>query len=155
MPSVASHALPFVVYVAIGVAADPLPAHLAPWTEPLRVVATALALVHFARRGAYGELAVRATPARAATLLAICAGIAGALLWLPLGRLVPLFGSRGGFDLGSPLLLFRVVGYVAVIPFAEELFVRSLVPRFVDAREPDQDWRARPVGAFTPLSFAV
>ena len=31
--------------------------------------------------------------------------------------------------------------------------MRSLVPRFVDAG--DGDWRERPVGVFTPLSFAI
>src|SRR6185436_12822061 len=96
----------------------------------------------------------RETPRRGATVLAVLAGVAVALLWMPLAEIVPRFGSRGGFDAQSAPLLWaaRVLESVLVIPLAEELFFRSFLPRFADAPE---GWRARAVGLFTPLSAAV
>lgn len=158
-----SHVLPYLLYVAPAGIAAFVPESLRPWLGPAGVAGAAAALVFHARRGAYPEL--RRTPAARprAALLAVLSGLAVAAVWMPLShlgeRLGVNLGSRGGFDpaaagdgFAPALWTFRVAGFVAVVPFAEELFVRSLVPRWTDA--PD-DWRSRAVGAFTPLSAAV
>lgn len=154
-----SHVLPFVLFVAIGAAGAYLPDALRPWADPARAAAAGGALLWFARRGAYPELATVVTPARGASLLALGAGVAVGLLWIPLALVVPSLGARGGFDgdaagpAAAPLLwAARLAGSVLVVPFAEELFVRSFVPRFTDAADA---WRERAVGTFTPLSAAV
>jgi len=154
-----AHVVPYLLFVAIGAAAAVLPEPLRPWADPARAVAAAAALVLLARRGAYPELAASPPRRRGATSLAVAAGVGAALLWMPLADLVPRLGERGGFDAhaagaaAAPALWAgRLLGSLAVAPLAEELFLRSFVPRFVDA--PD-DWRRRAVGTFTPASAAV
>lgn len=156
-----SHLLPYLLFVLPHSAADLLPAGvLTPavraWMDPLSVVLCGGSLVVFARRGAYPEL--RRSPApRGALLLALGAGIAVALLWMPLTVIVPTgIGERAGFNpwlAGREsvpwLWASRIVGAVVVVPFAEELLVRSFLPRWTDAMDA---WRERPVGAFTAAS---
>jgi CAAX prenyl protease-like protein len=86
-------------------------------------------------------------------------GAAIAWAWVPLGELVPPLTttSRTGLDpeTASPwLLACRVLAMTLVVPFAEELLVRSAIPRYVDARA-GQDWRTVPFGKLTILSAAV
>lgn len=159
MPGAASHVVPYLLFVAIGAAAGILPEGLRPWADPARAVAAGAALVAFARRGGYPELRPAAPRRRGATGLAVAAGVAAALLWMPLADAVPALGGRGGFDAHAageaavPVLWAgRLAGTLLVAPFAEELLVRSFVPRWTDSAE---DWRARAVGVFTPLSAAV
>jgi CAAX prenyl protease-like protein len=157
---VLSHLLPYVLYVAPAAVAEHLPAGARPWVDPVRVLACAAALAVAARRGRYPELACEDSGQRRGLVLAVLCGVAVALLWMPLTEVVPVLGApRAGFRpeaagaAAAPLLwAARLTGFVVVIPCAEELFVRSLLPRWIDA--PDA-WRARPVGSFTPLSAAV
>lgn len=123
------------------------------------MLAAAAAVAMFARRGCYPELRTPPGGRPSTAGLAVAAGVAVALLWMPLAEIVPRIGERGGFHpevagaASAPFLwAARLTGFVVVIPFAEELFVRSLLPRYVDAAD---EWRGRPVGAFTPLSAAV
>lgn len=162
MPTTASHALPYLLFVALGAAAEYLPAEVAPWVDPLRAVAVAAALWVFHRRGRYAELS--APPAcRGATALALAAGLAVGLFWIPLTPdALPRFGDRTVFDPAAagagalPLLwAARLAGLVILVPLAEELFVRSLLPRWVDASQPGADWRTRPPGSFTALSAGI
>jgi len=145
------HALPYVLWLALGAAGA-----LGPWADPARVVLVAAALAYFARRGAYPEL--RAQAGVGATVVGVLAGLAVGAAWVPLAKLVPTMtdSARTGLDPAANVALtaFRIVGTVVVIPLAEELLVRSALPRFVDAKS-DEDWRARPIGAFTALSAAV
>lgn len=160
-----SHLLPYLLFVAIGVVAAELPEELRAWADPLRAVAAAAALLWFARRGAYAELAVRATPfvggrgGARARVLAVASGLAVAAVWMPLADAVPSLGGRGGFQADaagaeSAWLLWtaRLAGSCVVVPFAEELFVRSALPRWIDDPE---SWRTRPVGIFTMRAAAV
>jgi CAAX prenyl protease-like protein len=162
-----SHLLPYLLFVAVGVIAAELPADLRVWADPLRAAAAAAALLWFARRGAYAELAVRATPflgggsasGARARALAVASGLAVAAMWMPLADVVPSLGARGGFQAGaagpeSAWLLWtaRLAGSCVVVPFAEELFVRSALPRWID--DPDA-WRTKPVGVFTMRAAAV
>lgn len=152
MRSLVPHALPYLVYVAVGAAAG----GVCPWADAVRVVAVLAALAAFARAGSYPELRLR--PSAAQVLLGVGAGLVAGAAWVPLANLVPplMEGGRTGLDPAGNVLFtsFRIAAMVFVVPFAEELFVRSALPRLVDA-EGDEDWRARAVGSFTARSFAV
>jgi len=162
MPGWVSHVAPYALYAAIPFAGELLPEALRPWLDPLRAVVVAAALLLYWRRGAYPELRRRNAARPGAPLLALGAGVLVAVLWVPLALLVPPFlGERGGFDdaaageAAAPALLAgRLLAFVVVVPLAEELFVRDFLPRILDAG-PEEDWRGRPVGAFTPLSAGV
>lgn len=149
MRSIVPHLLPYLAYVAIGAAAG----GVCPWADAVRVVAVLAALVAFARAGSYPELSVRPSPAH--VLLGVAAGLVAGAAWVPLAKLVPPLTQdvRTGLDPAGSLSLtsLRIASMVLVIPFAEELVVRSFVPRIVDAG-PDEDWRRRPVGAFSARS---
>lgn len=155
-----SHLLPYLLFVAPHSAEPLIPVAARPWIDPVRTVATGIALIVFWRRGAYPELRRTEPAARGATGLALASGVAVALLWMPLAVIVPQFGAaRGWFcpevagpDAAPYLWASRLIALVLVIPFAEELFVRSLIPRWMDAMDA---WRTRPIGLFTPLSAAV
>jgi CAAX prenyl protease-like protein len=45
----------------------------------------------------------------------------------------------------------RLVGLALVVPVAEELFWRGFLARWLLG----PDWQTRPVGQFTPVSFAI
>jgi len=145
------HAVPYVVLV-IGAALAPF----TPWVDVTRAVVAAALLVAFARRGAYAELTTRPTLPAAAVGVAL--GLVVGAAWIPLAEILPSIGStaRTGLDPRQSLVFtaFRIFGLVLVVPFAEELLVRSFLPRFVEAKK-GEDWRARPVGAFTAASAAV
>lgn len=151
------HLLPYLLFVALGAAAPYLPDGMARYADAARAVGAALALVYFAHRGAYPELRPCASRMRGAVFAALAAGLAAGLIWVPLAELVPgLPGSRSGFDAadaGPVQWIARLLGSIAVVPFAEELLVRSYVPRFVDAGE--RPWTEHPVGRFSPLAVAV
>jgi len=156
------HLLPYVLFILLGVLGAELPDPWGSVMEPIRAVAVLGTLFVLYRRGAYPELAPSAPRVPRATALAIGAGIAVGLFWPVLSSAVPTMGTmgRGGFDataLGPSwvwlLLGGRLVASIIAVPFAEELLVRSLIPRWTDAR--DGDWRDVPVGKFTALSFAV
>jgi len=157
MTSLLSHLLPYVLFVALGAIAGWLPPALEAWIDPLRVAAAGGALLFFWRRDAYTEL--KATPAqcKGAVFWALAAGLAAGLAWVPLAELSPwTLGSRGGFDGANATGLqwaARLAGTLLVVPFAEELLVRSLIPRYVDAGE--RPWRAHPVGQFSAMAFLI
>jgi CAAX prenyl protease-like protein len=153
------YVLPYLLYVGPPVLGPVLPESWGPWLDPARIVAAAAALVVHWTRGELPELRERRTPRASATWLALAAGFVVAALWMPLADAVPRLGERTGFDpqaagaAAAPWLLgARVAGFVLVIPVAEELLVRCLVPRWADATD---DWRRRGVGEFTLLSASV
>ena len=60
-----------------------------------------------------------------------------------------------GESLRSVTLGLRFLGFAAVTPFMEELFVRSWLLRFLVVIDTRGDFRNVPVGTFTWLSFLV
>lgn len=153
MKTLLPHALPYALYVGVGAASTWLGA----WTDVVRVALVAAALICFAGRGAYPEL--RARPSIGAALVGIGCGVVVGAAWVPLAKLVPTLtdATRSPWLEGAsgPLpVVARIASMVFVIPFAEELLVRSALPRFFGAKA-DEDWRGRPVGAFTPLTATI
>ncbi len=162
------HALPYVLLMLVGLVGASLPEawSLGPAMEPVRAALVLGVLIWFYRRGAYPELEPRKSSVRGATFLAIGAGVAVGLAWPVLTYAVPTLeiggsgSGRGGFDAEAYgpqwawlLLGGRLVTSVLAVPVAEELLVRSLIPRWTDAGV--GDWRDVPVGRFTPLAFAA
>jgi CAAX prenyl protease-like protein len=142
--------------------------HGAAWFLPLRVIVPAAFLVAFFRRGEYPEL--RTWPPGGAFGVAqdVAVGILGAAVWMAptvwLGRdAFPAFlqpAADAGFD---PTLLgeggvglalgLRVAGYAGVTPFAEELFVRSWLARWIEVFDTPRDFRSIPIAHPSLRSF--
>jgi CAAX prenyl protease-like protein len=146
------HVAPYAAYVAIGAAGE----HVAPYTDAIRIALVGGMLLHWWRREAYAEL--ETAPTAGQVLLGALSGLAVGAAWVPLAKLVPsLYATeRTGLDPGAGVVLtcLRAVDMVLVVPFTEELMVRSAVPRFVDSRD-GEDWRVRPVGVFTRTSLVA
>ena len=152
MKDLVPHFLPYAAYAAAGLVFG----ESSQWTDAVRVVVVGAALVAFARAGCYPEL--RARPTGRQALAAATLGVAVGAAWVPLAEMAPPLaeGLRSGLDPGGGTVrtALRVASMVLVVPFAEELLVRSAVPRLVDARG-GPSWRERAVGEFTWVSAAA
>jgi CAAX prenyl protease-like protein len=126
----------------------------------------ALLLLHFWRRGAYPEL--RGYRIDGGSVLDVLVGVASAALWMaPFLLFDPVRDWLGvdpsqGFDpamMGEglePLALgVRLLGFAAVTPLFEELFIRSFVMRYADVYPNAGDFRLLPIARYTPRSFWV
>lgn len=160
--------VPLFSFLVLGEIAGRLPAAGAAWIFPLRVVVPAALLAHFFRQGAYPEL--RTPPPGGAVGLAgdVLVGLVGAAFWMAptvvLGReAFPGFlrpGADAGFDpallgegaVGMALAL-RFLGYAGVTPFAEELFVRGWLARWLDVFDTQRDFRNVPIAQPSVRSF--
>jgi hypothetical protein len=140
------------------------PESLAPWAFLARVILPGGWLLAFALQGALPEL--RGYRPRAPQFLQdVLCGLVIAALWMGPFLLFPglerpapsegfdaaLFGP-GREALG---LAVRLVGFVGVTPFMEELFVRSFLIRLVDVVDGDMNFRKLPIGRFAWRSFLV
>ena len=111
-----------------------------PWLTALRGVAVAGVLAFLWPR--YTELrAAKAVPARE-WLIAMAVGFAVFLVWIHLDHPWIAFDSGPGFDprradggIDWALAGLRLFGLALVVPVMEELFWRSLVMRWIDARD--------------------
>jgi CAAX prenyl protease-like protein len=119
-----------------------LPAAAEPPLLALRVLLPAALLALAARRGAFPELT--AGPSAAPAALDVGFGVGIAALWLAPYLLWPALPRGDPFDpdaLGEALrpawVGLRLLGFVAVSPLVEELFVRSFLHR---AAEVWPDW---------------
>ncbi len=119
--------------------------------------------LYFALRDRYPEL--RGFRAAAGGIaLDVLVGLLGAVVWmapyLVFDALRP--GTEEAFDprqLGASLvpavLALRVISYAVVIPFIEELFVRSWLLRYAEVFDKDTDFRDVPIAHFSWRSFLV
>jgi hypothetical protein len=150
--------LSFLLLIEIG---HRVPDAAAPAFAVLKVLVPGGLFLWYAARGLYPELrGLRMGPALA---LDAGVGLLGAILWVaPFLLFAGLRPEDPGFDprqLGEgavPVALaLRAIGYVAVTPFVEELFVRSWLIRFIDVFDRRRDFRKVPIARFTWRSFVV
>jgi CAAX protease family protein len=150
--------LAFLVLVELG---SRVPLVARPIFLVLRVAAPLGLFVYFALRGAYPELS--GARWRLRWIADVAVGLAGAALWIaPLLVWDSLRPDKPGFDAnqlgvegGWLALALRAIGYVAVTPFVEELFVRSWLLRYVDVFDQRRDFRSVPIARFSWRSFTV
>jgi CAAX prenyl protease-like protein len=160
--------LPMFSFLLLGEISGRLPEAMAAWFLAPRVLVPAALLVYFFRQGEYPEL--RTPPPGGAVGLAQDAlvGLVGAAIWMVpmvwLGRdAFPEFlrpAQDAGFDptrLGEGFvglaLTLRFAGYAAVTPFAEELFVRSWLARWLVVFDSRRDFRSVPIAEPSLRSF--
>lgn len=160
--------LPMFSFLVLGELSGRFPAASSGWFLALRVLVPAALLIHFFRQGEYPELRTRPPGGGAGLAQDVLVGLVGAALWMApmvwLGRdAFPEFlrpGADAGFDptlLGEDLaglaLALRLAGYAAVTPFAEELFVRSWLARWLEVFDSRRDFRSIPIAAPSLRSF--
>ena len=128
----------------------------------LRVLVPGALVAWYGARGRYPELRGFRPDARVA--LDVAVGLLGAALWIaPFLYFPELRPQSPGFDPAHPFgpdgralaLALRGVGYTAVTPFVEELFVRSWLLRYAQVWRSQRDFRSVPMAHFTGPSFAV
>jgi CAAX prenyl protease-like protein len=149
----------FLLLVSIG---GSLPDAAQPLWLVVKVALPGGLFLWFAARGAYPELrGFRATPGGLA--LDVAVGLAGAALWVaPYLVFDSLRPASPGFDAGifgpgreALALGVRGLGYVAVTPFVEELFMRSWLLRYLEVFDRRADFRDVPIAHFSWRSFAI
>jgi CAAX prenyl protease-like protein len=124
----------------------------------LKILVPGGLLLYFARKGAYPELS--GYRLRAGTLADIAVGLGIAALWVGPYLVFPALTRGDPFDpdvLGaersSLVLGARLVGFAAVTPFVEELFVRSFLHRYLDVWSSGGDFRDQPIARYTRVAF--
>jgi CAAX prenyl protease-like protein len=123
----------------------------------LKILVPAGLILFFARKGAYPELSGYRPGAGALADVAVGLGIAalwvGPFLLFPLTRGDPFDPDALGAERSSLVLGARLVGFAAVTPFVEELFVRSFLHRYLDVWNSGGDFRDQPMARYTPVAF--
>jgi CAAX prenyl protease-like protein len=146
---------PYGVLVGLAELGGGLPALAAPLLAA-RVVLPALIVFAAWRGGAYPELRGRAGPSDVAFGLAIAAlWMAPYLLWPALPRGEPFDPDALGTALRPAWLALRLLGFAAVSPLVEELFVRSFLHRAAEAWPAWRRFAALRVGRPHRVAFAV
>ena len=148
----------FLILVEVG---RRLPEAVAPWMLPVKVALPAAILLYFVLRGDLPEL--RGYRPGWRVWLDIAFGVFIAALWLgPFLLFDSLPRGAEAFDpnqLGESLrqetLALRLLGFVLITPFVEELFVRSFLIRLVDVVDKGGDFRDVPIARFSWRSFLV
>ncbi len=140
-----------------------VPESVAPWMLPVKVALPAALLLYFVLRGDLLELRGYRPGWRVS--LDILFGVAIAALWvgpfllfdaLPRGAEADAFDpSQLGESLRQETLVLRLLGFAAVTPFVEELFVRSFLIRLVDVVDRGGDFRDLPIARFSWRSFVI
>lgn len=127
----------------------------------IRVVVPLAVVAFFYARGCYPELKSRFGPR---TVLDLVVGVALAIVWagpyvfFPAMR--PDFAdafdpAMAGADWTNVVLALRMIGFAAITPVIEELFMRSFVMRYADVYDSDESFRSVPIARYTIRSFLV
>jgi CAAX prenyl protease-like protein len=152
--------LPMFAFLLLATLVNYVPPGAAPWMLILRVAVPGGIFLWYASRGRYPELrGYPATPVSVA--LDVGVGLLGAALWLvPFLLFANMRPNQPGFDpeqFGASqvwlALAVRAIGYAAVTPFIEELFVRSWLMRYIDVCTTKRDFRRVPIARFSWPSF--
>ncbi len=133
-----------------------LPEAWMPAVLVLRVLVPGGFFLYFAWSGRYPELRAW-RPTAGGIALDVLVGLLGAALWVVPFLVAPSLRpedleseSLHGFSLAV-----RFLGYAAVTPFVEELFVRSWMLRFADVFVDRKDFRNVPIAHFSWTSFTI
>ncbi|MCP4038845.1 MAG: CAAX prenyl protease-related protein [bacterium] len=154
---------PYGLFLVIADIASRLPEATAPYALVVRVAVPGALLFYFGWRGRYPEL--REFRPGPGALADVCFGVAIAVLWVGPYLLLPGLpqpAAGEGFDpevLGDGreaiAVAVRVVGFVLVTPFLEELFVRSFLIRYAEVYDSGEDFRTQPMAMYRPRGFWV
>lgn len=153
---------PMLAFALVLAAGDYAPAGSESALLVARVLLPAAVFAYFWKRGSYPELG-EYRPGAGVTL-DLLVGLAVTALWVApyvyVESLRP--GAEEAFDpdaagahLEGLFLALRLIGFVLVTPFIEELLVRSFLIRVADVYDTDRDFRDIPIGTFTWRSFLV
>jgi len=161
---------PIFAFLLLGALFERLPAGVAARGLPALVLVPAALLAWFFARSEYPELRSAPPGGLAGLGLDFLVGVAGGLLWMAPYALLGLDAlpawmrpePGGAFD---PTLLgpehaalalgLRGFGFGVVTPFAEELFVRGWLSRWIEVYDSDRDFRSLPLGRPSARSFAA
>ena len=158
-----SRVIPFAIFIAF-VALSSLVHDIAPlptawdlrWLNMLRAAAVTLALACFWR--GYGELGAFGDVKPLHWLLAIGSGLVVFVVWIHFDEGWAAFGHARGLDptgddggIDLTLASLRLAELALVVPVMEELFWRSFLLRWLDAR----DFRAADPRRTSPRAFAL
>jgi CAAX prenyl protease-like protein len=155
-PGWVPYVVPYALFLAVTMLGNEIPgaSYLA---FPARAAIVAAAVVWFWRAGCYPEMDFRPS------WLGIGAGVLGYVFWVYPEELLSFLPKLGEstFDPAeveeawrTPLLVLRLATAALLVPIFEELFLRSFLPRYLDAiREDRDDFREIPVGRYRLFSF--
>ena len=152
---------PYISFLLLVELSKRVPATFAAVFFVLRVIGPLGLFAYFLMRNAYPEL--RAARWGMGAIADVAVGLVGAALWIaPFLLFDSLRPSDPGFDPGQLgrggewfAQTLRAIGYVAVTPFVEELFVRSWLLRFADVVETRKSFLSVPIGRFSWRSFVI
>ena len=155
--------LPIFAFIGLVEISGRIPAVAAPYFLFAKVVVPFGLFLYFVRRDRYPELrGYRAT--EGGINLAVLVGLVGAVMWMAPYLVFDVLrpGAEEAFDpkqLGDsfvPMVLaLRVTSYAVVIPFIEELFVRSWLLRYAEVLAKAPDFRDVPIAHFSRRSFLI
>jgi CAAX prenyl protease-like protein len=152
-------------YFGFGIAievSNRVPDAWGPFMLAVKAVVPGALILFFFVRGRYPEL--RGDAGGGAALgLDVLVGLASAVMWVAPYLLLPSLApdvegfdpEQAGASLAPLVLGLRMLGYAAVTPFMEELFLRSFLMRYSDVFDESADFRDVPIGRFTWRSFLV
>ena len=158
LPAWLPYVAPFALFLLLTTLEGHVPLPLFPWAYAVKVVLVGGLLL--ALRGNFPE----ARPGGNGWTLATVLGIVLCVLWVVIDKHTPhpaFLGTRTAYDpaveIGTTLgvwafLAVRFFGLVVIVPFAEELFYRGFLLKFVT--DPD-DFQRVPTGAFSLVALLV
>ncbi len=158
LPAWLPYVAPFALFLLLTTLESLVPLPLFPWAYAAKIVLIGGLLL--ALRGAFPE----SRPGGNGWALATVLGIVLCVLWVVIDKHTPHFavlGARKGYDpaveIGTRVgvwafLAVRFFGLVVIAPFAEELFYRGFLLKFVT--DPD-DFKRVPTGVFSLVALAV
>jgi len=158
LPPWLPYVAPFALFLLLTTLESLVPEPLFPWAYAVKVVLVGGLLL--ALRGNFPE----ARPGGNGWALATISGMVLCVLWVVIDKHTPHFAfleARRGYnpaiEIGTSagvwaFLAVRFFGLVVIVPFAEELFYRGFLLKFVT--DPD-DFQRVPTGAFSALALLV
>lgn len=156
LPAWVPYTAPFLLFLALTTLESQLPLSVFPLAYAVKIALVGGLLIFL--RGSFPE----ARPGGGGWAIATALGIILCLLWVWVDHYTPHFkflGTRVGYNPSREIgtvaglwffLAVRFLGLVVVVPFAEELFYRGFLLRFVTDTD---DFQRVPVGTFSAVAL--